>query len=85
MSGKQADGARAAGSVSVEALELLLEGRDPARGTPLGYPLADRTLTDGRVVGLVAGFRRDVLCAEVAQRAVGVDEDRVCRRPMTRR
>ncbi len=43
---RQAGGrARAVGQCeSTEALELLLEGRDPVRGTRLGYPLADRTL-----------------------------------------
>ncbi len=54
--GNQADSLGLSGSVSVEALELLLEGRDPVRGTRLGYPLADRTLTHGRVVRAVAGF-----------------------------
>ena len=54
--GEQADALGLRGSVSVEALELLLEGRDPVRGTRLGYPLTDRTLTDGRVVCAVAGF-----------------------------
>ncbi len=54
--GNQADALGLSGSVSVESLELLLEGRDSVRGTRLGYPLADRTLTDGRVVRAVAGF-----------------------------
>jgi conjugative relaxase-like TrwC/TraI family protein len=54
--GDQADALGLSGSVSVEALELLLEGRDPVRGTRLGYPLTDRTLNDGRVVRAVAGF-----------------------------
>ncbi len=54
--GNQADDLGLAGSVTGEALELLLEGRDPVRGTRLGYPLVDRTLTDGRVVRAVAGF-----------------------------
>ena len=54
--GTQADALGLSGSVSVEALELLLEGRDPVRGTQLGYPLTDRTLNDGRVVRAVAGF-----------------------------
>ncbi len=54
--GTQADALGLRGSVNVDALELLLEGRDPVRGTRLGYPLADRTLTDGRVVRAVAGF-----------------------------
>ncbi len=54
--GKQADALGLADSVSGESLELLLEGRDPVDGTRLGYPLADRTLADGRVVRAVAGF-----------------------------
>jgi conjugative relaxase-like TrwC/TraI family protein len=54
--GKQANALGLSGSVSGDGLELLLEGRDPVRGTRLGYPLADRTLTDGRVVRAVAGF-----------------------------
>ena len=54
--GRQADALGLSGSVSGEALELLLEGRDPVGGTRLGYPLTDRTLTDGRVVRAVAGF-----------------------------
>ena len=54
--GTQADALGLSGSVSVEALELLLEGRDPVCGTRLGYPLADRTLSDGRVMRAVAGF-----------------------------
>ncbi len=54
--GKQAAALGLSGSVSAEALEQLLEGRDPVRGTRLGYPLADRVLADGRVVRAVAGF-----------------------------
>ncbi|MEO8265759.1 MAG: MobF family relaxase, partial [Ilumatobacteraceae bacterium] len=54
--GDQANALGLSGSVNVEALELLLEGRDPVRGTRLGYPLTDRTLNDGRVVKAVAGF-----------------------------
>ncbi len=54
--GQQADALGLNGSVSAACLELLLEGRDPVRGTRLGHPLADRTLTDGRVVRAVAGF-----------------------------
>jgi conjugative relaxase-like TrwC/TraI family protein len=54
--GAQADALGLSGSVGVEALELLLEGRDPVRGTRLGYPLEDRKLNDGRVVRAVAGF-----------------------------
>ncbi len=54
--GNQAGALGLSGSVSVEALELLLEGRDPVDGTRLGYPLVDRMLNDGRVVCAVAGF-----------------------------
>ena len=54
--GKQATALGLSDSVSAEALEALLEGRDPVRGTRLGYPLADRVLADGRVVRAVAGF-----------------------------
>jgi conjugative relaxase-like TrwC/TraI family protein len=54
--GSQADALGLSGSVTAQALELLLEGRDPVDGTRLGYPLTDRTLADGRVVRAVAGF-----------------------------
>ncbi len=54
--GKQAAALGLSGNVNGEALELLLEGRDPVRETRLGYPLADRVLADGRVVRAVAGF-----------------------------
>ncbi|MGE0306549.1 MAG: MobF family relaxase [Acidimicrobiia bacterium] len=54
--GTQATALGVSGSVSGEALELLLEGRDPVRGTRLGYPLTDRVLADGRLVRAVAGF-----------------------------
>ncbi len=54
--GEQAAALGLSGSVNAEALESLLEGRDPVRGTRLGYPLVDRVLADGRVVRAVAGF-----------------------------
>ncbi len=54
--GNQAAALGLGGEVSGDALQALLEGRDPVRGTRLGYPLADRTLADGRVVRAVAGF-----------------------------
>ena len=54
--GKQATALGLGGEVSGDALQALLEGRDPVRGTRLGYPLVDRTLADGRVVRAVAGF-----------------------------
>ena len=54
--GEQADHLGLAGKVSTEALEWLLEGRDPISGTPLGKPLVARTLANGNVVRAVAGF-----------------------------
>ncbi len=54
--GKQAIALGLGGEASSDALQALLEGRDPVRATPLGYPLKDRTLSDGRVVRAVAGF-----------------------------
>jgi conjugative relaxase-like TrwC/TraI family protein len=54
--GEQAAALGLAGRVSAEALQALLEGRDPITGTPLGKPLTDRTLADGRVIRAVAGF-----------------------------
>jgi len=41
---------------STEALEALLSGRDPTTGTTLGYPLRDRTSSNGSVIRAVAGF-----------------------------
>jgi hypothetical protein len=38
-------------------LEALLVGREPATAVPLGNPLIDRTLADGRVIRAVAGVR----------------------------
>lgn len=55
-SGKQADLLGLAGSVSTEALGLLLSGHDPVSGVLLGYPLVDRTLANGKVIRAVAGF-----------------------------
>ena len=54
--GAQAAGLGLSGEVSTDALQLLLSGRDPISGTVLGYPLADRTLANGKVVKAVAGF-----------------------------
>lgn len=48
--GGQAAALGLSGEVSGEALELLLEGRDPTLGSPLGRPLEDRFRSDGRVV-----------------------------------
>ena len=39
-----------------DELQALLEGRDPTTAVPLGTPLIDRTLADGRVIRAVAGF-----------------------------
>jgi conjugative relaxase-like TrwC/TraI family protein len=54
--GDQAGALGLSGRVAVDDLQALLEGRDPASGTPLGHPLADRTLPDGRAIRAVAGF-----------------------------
>ena len=54
--GAQAAGLGLSGEVSTDALELLLSGRDPISGTVLGYPLKDRTLSNGKVIKAVAGF-----------------------------
>lgn len=54
--GRQAAELGLAGEVSGDDLLALLEGRDPVTGTPLGRPLADRTLANGSVVRAVAGF-----------------------------
>ena len=55
-SGRLAVGIGLAGTVDVEALELVLSGRDPVTGTPLGRELLDRFTADGRVVRAVSGF-----------------------------
>ena len=55
-SGSQADALDLAGVVTEDGLQTVLEGRDPRSGTPLGSPLVDRTLADGRVIRAVAGF-----------------------------
>src|SRR5436190_508767 len=54
--GRQADGLGLSGSVDAASLEVLLSGRDPASGTPLGRELLDRFTNDGRVVRAVSGF-----------------------------
>jgi conjugative relaxase-like TrwC/TraI family protein len=54
--GRQADLLGLSGEVSTEALEALLEGRDPISGSPLGNPLLDRVTESGKVVRAVAGF-----------------------------
>ena len=55
-SGVQADRLGLSGEVGADALRLLLEGRDPVTGTPLGWTLSDRFRADGSVVRAVAGF-----------------------------
>ena len=54
--GCQADGLGLGGRVEADELQLLLEGRHPSDGTPLGSALIDRQTSDGRVVRGVAGF-----------------------------
>ena len=56
MVGRQAPALGLSGTVEVEPLELLLSGRDPVSGTPLGRELVDRVTRDGRVVKAVSGF-----------------------------
>ena len=56
MVGRQAAGLGLSGTVEAEPLELLLSGRDPVSGTPLGRELLDRVTRDGRVVQAVSGF-----------------------------
>ena len=55
-SGQQAADLGLDGHVDADALQPLLEGRDPHSGAPLGLPLRDRTLVTGKVVRAVAGF-----------------------------
>ncbi len=54
--GRQAAELGLHGEVTTEQLELLLTGRDPTSGTPLGRPLVDTVRSDGAVVRAVAGF-----------------------------
>jgi conjugative relaxase-like TrwC/TraI family protein len=55
-SGRQAVGLGLSGRVEAEALELVLSGRDPIVGTPLGVELLDGFTSDGRVIRAVSGF-----------------------------
>ena len=55
-SGRQAAGLGLSGAVDAATLELLLSGRDPTSGTPLGRELVDRFTNDGRRVRAVSGF-----------------------------
>ena len=54
--GRQAVAFGLSGTVEVAALELLLSGRHPDSGTPLGRELLDRYTADGRFVRAVTGF-----------------------------
>jgi conjugative relaxase-like TrwC/TraI family protein len=54
--GRQADGLGLADTVTEDALETLLSGRDPASGSPLGRELVDRVKSSGAVVRAVSGF-----------------------------
>jgi conjugative relaxase-like TrwC/TraI family protein len=44
------------GTVTTEALERLLSGRDPVCDVELGFALKDRTLANGKTIRAVAGF-----------------------------
>ena len=54
--GRQAAGLGLSGEVTTDALQTLLEGRDPVTGSRLGYELRDRTVADGREIKAVSGF-----------------------------
>jgi conjugative relaxase-like TrwC/TraI family protein len=54
--GEQAAAFGLSGRVAADELQALLEGRHPTTGTPLGTPLVDRAMADGRVIRAVAGF-----------------------------
>ncbi len=55
-SGIQAAGLGLSGEVTSEALQTLLEGRDPETGARLGRELVDRVKVNGAVVRAVSGF-----------------------------
>ena len=55
-SGPQAAALGLSGTVDVEALELLLSGRDPVSGTRLGGELVDRYRANGKAIKAVSGF-----------------------------
>ena len=55
-SGSQAAEFGLAGEVTAEALQALLEGRDPVTGSRLGRELVDRVKANGTLVRAVAGF-----------------------------
>ena len=69
-SGVQADRLGVSGEVSTDALQLLLEGRDPVTGTPLGTSLSDRFRTDWSVVRAVTGDERILAVHDQAVAAV---------------
>lgn len=54
--GAQATGLGLSGEVRTDDLVAILEGRNPTSGTPLGRPLLDRILANGKTVKAVAGF-----------------------------
>ena len=54
--GQQADLLGLNVTVTTEALERLLFGRDPISNVELGFPLKDRTLANGTTIRAVAGF-----------------------------
>ena len=55
-SGGQALRLGLSGPVTVEALESLLSGHDPATGALLGRELVDRFTADGGLIKAVSGF-----------------------------
>ena len=55
-SGEQARLLGLTGTVDVDSLQALLEGRDPVTGTQLGQRLLDRIDAKGRVIRAVSGF-----------------------------
>ncbi len=85
-SGSQADGFGLAGEVTAEALQTLLEGRDPVTGSRLGRELVDRVKANGRLVRAVAGFDATFSAPKSLSRVVGVDRRHpAARRPRRRR
>jgi conjugative relaxase-like TrwC/TraI family protein len=55
-SGEQARLLGLSGTVDVDSLQALLEGRDPVTGRQLGHRLTDRIDSKGRVIRAVSGF-----------------------------
>src|SRR4029079_5180999 len=64
--GRQAGELGLSGRVDTDALQRLLEGRDPT-GASLGMALRDRQTADGRVVRAVAGFDATFSAPEAAR------------------